>query len=239
MDLDDRRIVVVPTYQERDMLPRFLEEFNGCGFDALVVDDNSPDGTGEWAEEYSRERPWLHVLRREGKQGLGAAYRAGFAWCLERPYAAVGQMDCDLSHPIEALGRMWHALEAGADLVIGSRFMRGAETVGWPWWRKVQSYAAIVPARLVLRLPVSDLTGGFKLWRADALRRIEVETTVSQGYVFQIETTQRAFRAGLRVAQIPIAFRERVAGESKMSLAIKREGIAVVLRLRRDPWRPA
>jgi len=174
-------IVVVPTYQEREMLPRFLQAFAGSSFHALVVDDGSPDGTGEWAEEYARGQPWLHVLRREGKAGLGGAYRAGFAWCLRLPYVTVGQMDCDLSHPIEALERLAGALRGGADLALGSRFTRGAGTVGWPWWRKAQSYAACIPARVLLRTPVSDLTGGFKLWRADALRRIEVESTVSQG----------------------------------------------------------
>ena len=236
---EKRRIVVVPTYQEREALPRFLAEFEPTGFEALVVDDNSPDGTGEWAERFAREHGWLHVLRREGKEGLGAAYRAGFAWCLARDYDAIGQMDSDLSHPPEALARMWEELERGADVVLGSRFVRGGRTIGWPWWRKVQSYAATVPTRLLLRVPVADLTGGFKLWRADALRRIEVGSTLSQGYVFQIETTYRAFRAGLRVVEIPIAFAEREAGESKMSPAIKREGIAVVLRLARERWRPS
>jgi dolichol-phosphate mannosyltransferase len=232
-------IVVVPTYQEREPLPRFLTEFERTGFEALVVDDNSPDGTGEWAEGFAREHPWLHVLRRQGKEGLASAYRAGFAWCLERDYHVVGQMDCDLSHPPGALERMSAELERGADVVIGSRFSRGGRTVGWPWWRKVQSYAATIPARLLLRLPVADLTGGFKLWRADALRRIEVGSTISEGYVFQIETTYRAFRAGLRVVEVPIVFAERAAGESKMSAAIKREGIAVVLRLARERWRPS
>ena len=231
-------IVVVPTYQEREMLPRFLQAFAGSSFHALVVDDGSPDGTGEWAEEYARGQPWLHVLRREGKAGLGGAYRAGFAWCLRLPYVTVGQMDCDLSHPIEALERLAGALRGGADLALGSRFTRGAGTVGRPWWRKAQSYAACIPARVLLRTAVSDLTGGFKLWRADALRRIEVESTARRGYVFQIETTQRAFRAGLRVVEVPYMFQERELGESKMSLAIKREGVEVVLALRRDPWRP-
>jgi len=117
-------IVVVPTYQEREMLPRFLQAFAGSSFHALVVDDGSPDGTGEWAEEYARGQPWLHVLRREGKAGLGGAYRAGFAWCLRLPYVTVGQMDCDLSHPIEALERLAGALRGGADLALGSRFTR-------------------------------------------------------------------------------------------------------------------
>jgi dolichol-phosphate mannosyltransferase len=236
---ENRRIVVLPTYQEREALPRFLAVFEPTGFEALVVDDNSPDGTGEWAEQFAREHPWLHVLRRRGKEGLGSAYRAGFSWCLERDYAVVGQMDCDLSHRPEALAEMFGALERGADLVIGSRFSRGGRTIGWPWWRKAQSYAATVPARLLLRLRVADLTGGFKLWRGEALRRIDVASTISQGYVFQIETTYRAVRAGLRVVEVPITFADRVSGESKMSGAIKREGIVVVLRLARERWRPA
>ncbi|MBD0329503.1 MAG: polyprenol monophosphomannose synthase [Thermoleophilia bacterium] len=233
-----RRIVVVPTYQEREALPRFLASFEPTGFGALVVDDASPDGTADWAEAYARDHPWLHVLRRGGKEGLGTAYRAGFAWCLERGYEVVGQMDADLSHPPDALAGMAAELERGADLVVGSRFVRGGKTVGWPRRRTVQSYAALLPARLLLRLPVVDVTGGFKLWRADALRRIEVETTVSQGYVFQIETAHRAARAGLRIVELPITFREREVGASKLSAAVKREGIAVVLRLARDPWRP-
>ena len=233
-----RRIVVVPTYEEREALPAFLRELEPTGFEALVVDDGSPDGTGEWAEAFAAEHPWLHVLRRGGKAGLGSAYRAGFAWCLGREYAAIGQIDADLSHPPGALARMSTELERGADLVVGSRFVRGGRTIGWPWWRKLQSYAAAIPARLLLRLPVADVTGGFKLWRSEALRTIDVETTVSQGYVFQIETTHRAVRAGLKVVEVPITFREREAGFSKLSPAVKREGIAVVLRLARHPWRP-
>ena len=231
-------IVVVPTYQERDTLPAFLERFPGDGFEVLVVDDDSPDGTGAWAEEFAREHPWLHVLRRDAKEGLAFAYRAGFAWCLERGYAVVGQMDCDLSHPPDALAAMSAELDRGADVVIGSRFSRGGKTVGWPWWRKVQSYAATLPARLLLRVPVADLTGGFKLWRAEALRRIDVESTISRGYVFQIETTFRATRAGLRIVELPIVFTERESGQSKMTGSIKREGIEVVLRLAREGWRP-
>ncbi len=236
--IGNKRIVVVPTYQEREALPAFLRELEPTGFEALVVDDGSPDGTGEWAEQFARDHPWLHVLRRTGKEGIGSAYRAGFAWCLERGYDAVGQMDADLSHPPEALAPMWTELERGADLVVGSRFVRGGRTVGWPRWRKVQSFSALLPARLLLRLPVVDVTGGFKLWRSQALRRIEVESTVSQGYVFQIETTYRAARAGLRIVEVPITFREREVGASKLSAAVKLEGIAVVLRLARARWRP-
>ena len=234
----NRRIVVVPTYQERDALPRFLEAFEPSGFDLLVVDDDSPDGTGAWAEEAAAQRPWLHVLHRARKEGLGFAYRAGFAWCLERGYDLVGQMDVDLSHDPAALAAMAEELERGADVVIGSRFVRGGATPGWPRWRKIQSYAAVLPARVLLRVPFRDLTGGFKLWRADALQAIDVGSTVSRGYVFQIETTYRARRAGLHVREMPISFAEREAGDSKMTGAIKREGIDVVLRLAREPWRP-
>jgi dolichol-phosphate mannosyltransferase len=232
-------IVVVPTYQERETLPAFLARLEPTGFEVLVVDDGSPDGTGEWARAFAVEHPWVHVLQRDAKEGLASAYRAGFAWCLEHGYDAVGQMDADLSHPPEALRRMHSELEGGADVVIGSRFVRGGRTIGWPRWRKVQSYAALLPARLLLRLSVVDATGGFKLWRSEALRKIDVGTTVSKGYVFQIETTHRAARAGLHVVEIPITFKEREAGFSKLSPEVKREGIAVVLRLARHPWRPA
>jgi dolichol-phosphate mannosyltransferase len=233
-----RAIVVVPTFNEREMLPLFVDEFLGSGFELVIVDDNSPDGTGELADRLADEHEQIHVLHRAGKEGLGAAYRAAFAWCLERDYELVGQMDADLSHPVEALARMRAEIDEGADLVLGSRYVAGGGTGDWSPFRRLVSRAGGIPARLVLRLPVADLSGGFKLWRAEALRRIEVETTTSQGYVFQVETTRRAFRAGLRVAQIPFVFRERVAGESKMNVGISLEGIAVVLRLARDRWRP-
>jgi dolichol-phosphate mannosyltransferase len=231
-------IIVVPTYNERDMLPRFVERLAPLGVDCLVVDDSSPDGTGELAEELAATRPWLHVLHRTEKDGLGAAYRAGFAWALARGYGRVAQMDSDLSHPPEALESLIAALDAGADVAIGSRFVRGGGTEGWPRWRKAQSHAACIPARLLLRVPVRDLTGGFKLWRADALERIDVASTRSQGYVFQVETTQRAERAGLRIVEVPFTFSERTAGQSKMRASIALEGVRMVARLRRDGWQP-
>ena len=237
--------LILPTYNEAENVEALVTSALvqlGKESDAprvLVVDDNSPDGTGEIADRLAAQHLGrVDVLHRPGKGGLGPAYLAGFERALAGGAALVAVMDCDLSHDPRSLPDLIAAAERGADLVIGSRFVRGGRTVGWPRWRKVQSYAALLPTRLLLRLPVVDVTGGFKLWRADALRRIEVGTTVSQGFVFQIETTQRAARAGLRVVEVPITFREREVGVSKLSPAVKREGIVVVLRLARRPWRP-
>jgi dolichol-phosphate mannosyltransferase len=235
---DLRTLVVCPTYNEREMLPLFLERFAETGLECLIVDDASPDGTGEWADRFAADHPWCHVLDREGKDGLGAAYRAGFEWALERGYDAIGQMDCDLSHPPETLAQMVGEIEAGAGLCLGSRYVRGGGTDGWPIGRRVMSRAGCVSAQLVLALPYPDLSGGFKMWSAAALRQIEISSTVSNGYVFQVETTQRAHRAGVAISQVPFVFRERVVGESKMSGAIAIEGARVLVRLRTRRWRP-
>ena len=233
-----RTVVVVPTYDERGNLPRFLDRFPHALADCLVVDDSSPDGTGALADELARERPWLHVLHRGEKAGLGAAYRAGFAWALERGYEAVGQMDADLQHPPETLPELLGKLQEGNDLVIASRFAPGGETGDWPRRRRLQSKLAILPARVLLGLPYADVTGGFKLWRASALRAIEVETTRSRGYVFQIETTWRARRAGLRIAEVGFTFGVRAEGESKLTGAVRWEGVRQVFALRREGWKP-
>ena len=155
-----------------------------------------------------------------------------------RGYDAIGQMDADLSHPPEALARMQEELVRGADLVIGSRYVRGGATSDWSRVRRLLSQLGSVSARVVLGVPVADLSGGFKVWRASALRTIDVASTISQGFAFQVETTQRAHRAGLRIVEVPYTFRERRAGESKMHAGISVEGIRVVLRLRRNPWPP-
>jgi dolichol-phosphate mannosyltransferase len=236
--MDMRTIVVCPTYNERDMLPRFLERFAQTGLECLIVDDASPDGTGQWAEQFAAANPWCHVLHREGKKGLGTAYRAGFAWALERGYDVIGQMDCDLSHPPETLAAMLAQIEAGAGLCLGSRYVDGGGTEGWPLSRRVMSRAGCIAAQLILELPYPDLSGGFKLWTAAALHAIEVETTVSSGYVFQVETTQRAHHAGVGVAQVPFVFADRLAGESKMSGAIALEGARVLMGLRARAWQP-
>jgi dolichol-phosphate mannosyltransferase len=233
-----RAIVVVPTYNEREMLPLFLDEFVRTGRECLIVDDSSPDGTGELADELALERSWMHVLRRPHKGGLGAAYRGGFEWALERGYDVIGQMDCDLSHPPSAIAAMQAAVDRGAGLVLGSRYVAGGGTRGWSLARRVISRVGCVTAMRVLRLPYPDLTGGFKLWTADALRLIDVSTTVSNGYIFQVEATRRAHIAGVRIEEIPFVFVERLHGASKMSPAIAREGARILWRLRRDGWRP-
>ena len=227
-------IVVVPTFDEREALPLFVERFAATGMELLIVDDSSPDGTGELADELALARPWMHVLHRGEKDGLGMAYRAGFAWCLERDYELVGQMDCDLSHPPEKLAEMRAVLlERDAGLVLGSRYLPGGGTDGWSATRLALSRVGCSASRLVLGLPFSDLSGGFKMWRADCLRAIEMDELLSAGYAFQVETTQLAHLAGARIEEVPFVFSERVAGTSKMTLRISLEGIRVTLALRR------
>lgn len=229
-----RTIVVVPTYDERESLPLFVARFAATGMELLIVDDSSPDGTGELAESLAAERPWMHVLHRAEKDGLGMAYRAGFAWCLERGYELVGQMDCDLSHPPEKLAEMRAVLLArDAGLVLGSRYLPGGGTDGWSATRLALSRVGCSASRLVLGLPFSDLSGGFKLWRADCLAAIDMGELLSAGYAFQVETTQLAHLAGARIEEVPFVFSERVAGASKMTLRISLEGIRVTLALRR------
>jgi dolichol-phosphate mannosyltransferase len=227
-------IVVVPTYCEVDALPRFVERFAATGLDLLVVDDASPDATGELADALAADRPWMHVLHRAGKDGLGMAYRAGFAWCLQRGHRVIGQMDSDLSHPPEKLAEMLAVLDArGADLVLGNRYMPGGGTAGWSTARRALSRMGCTGSKLVLGLPFDDLSGGFKLWRASTLAQLDFDSMLSTGYAFQVETTQLAYLMGKRIEEVPFVFSERVAGESKMTLAVSLEGIRVTFALRR------
>ena len=227
-------IVVVPTYQEAEALPLFVERFAATGLDLLIVDDASPDGTGAIADALAAQRPWMHVRHRDGKEGLGVAYRAGFGWCLARGYRAVGQMDCDLSHPPEKLAEMLAVLDGReADLVIANRYLPGGGTANWSRSRRALSRVGCTMSRLLLGLPYDDLSGGFKLWRASCLAELGLDDLLAAGYAFQIETTQLAHLLGKRIEEVPFVFSERVAGASKMSLAISLEGIAVCLRLRR------
>jgi dolichol-phosphate mannosyltransferase len=232
----DRRgtIVVVPTYCEAQALPHFVKRFAPTGLELLVVDDASPDGTGALADQLAEDRPWMHVLHRAGKDGLGMAYRAGFAWCLERGYRAIGQMDSDLSHPPEKLAEMLAVLDAReADLVLGNRYMPGGGTAGWSKARRALSRVGCTGSKLVLGLPFDDLSGGFKLWRASTLADLDFDDMLSTGYAFQVETTQLAYLMGKRIEEVPFVFSERIAGESKMSLAVSLEGIRVTLKVRR------
>jgi dolichol-phosphate mannosyltransferase len=233
-------VAVVPTYNEAPTLHRLVEAFarEAPGIDLLIVDDSSPDGTGALAERLAATRPWMHVMHRPEKDGLGNAYRAGFAWALAHGYAAVAQLDADLSHPPALLPKMLEAVGHGADLVLGSRYIPGGGSENWPLHRRIASRIGCEAAARALGLPYTDLSGGFKLWHATALNLIDVATTTSQGYVFQVETTQRAERVGLRIVELPFVFRDRIAGQSKMRAAIAFEGVRMVARLRHDAWKP-
>lgn len=227
-------IVVVPTYNELEALPLFVERFARTGMNLLIVDDSSPDGTGQLADLMAAQRPWMGVMHRAEKDGLGMAYRAGFQRCLEEGWELIGQMDCDLSHPPEKLAEMRRVLlEREAGLVLGSRYIPGGGTDGWSATRLRLSRLGCRASQLALGLPFSDLSGGFKLWRAETLAGLQMEEMLSAGYAFQVEATQLAFLRGARIEEVPFLFSERVAGSSKMSLKISLEGIRVTLALRR------
>jgi dolichol-phosphate mannosyltransferase len=234
--------VVLPTYNERENLEAMASAILTALPESqlLVVDDASPDGTGDLADTIAAREPRVAVLHRPGKQGLGVAYRDGFRWVLDRPASrAIVQMDADFSHDPADLPRLLTPLMRGADLVLGTRYMPGGSTVGWPWYRKLVSRGGTLFARTVLLLPYRDLTGGFKAWRRELLEAIRLRETSGSGYGFQIETTWWAHRRGARVVQVPITFRERAAGASKMSGAIVREAMLLVVRLRLGAVRAA
>jgi len=229
--------VVLPTYNEHENLEPMVTAILAALPEAsvLVVDDSSPDGTGALADTIATREPRVSVLHRPGKEGLGVAYRDGFRWVLERPETrAVVQMDADFSHDPRDLPRLMTPLMGSADLTLGTRYMPGGGTVGWPWYRKVISRGGTIFARTVLLLPYRDLTGGFKAWRSELLDAIRLRETSGSGYGFQIETTWWAHRRGATIVQVPITFRERVRGQSKMSGGIVREAMLLVLALR---WR--
>jgi len=222
-----RFLVIVPTYNERDNLPRkvprILEQDDLI--DILVVDDGSPDGTGELARTMAAEQPRIHVLEREAKDGLGKAYLAGFEWGLARDYDLLFEMDADISHPPDALPRMIEAAKDHA-FVIGSRYVGGRVTVSnWPVSRLLVSYFGCLYARVITRMPVRDATGGFNCWRREVLEKVGLDRIRSNGYAFQIELKFRAYRKRFSFVEIPILFMERDSGESKMSRRIMREAI--------------
>jgi dolichol-phosphate mannosyltransferase len=232
--VDERALVIVPTYNERDnitrIVPRILEQ--DPRLEVLVVDDNSPDGTGALADELAAAEPRVHVLHRAGKEGLGKAYLAGFRWALERPYAFIFEMDADFSHDPAHLPEFLAAVR-GADLVLGSRYRQGKVTVvNWPISRLLLSYGANIYARAITGLQLGDATGGFKCFRREVLEAIPLDQVRSNGYAFQIEMSFRAWKRGFRIAEIPIVFTDRSEGESKMSKRIVREAIWMVWRLR-------
>jgi dolichol-phosphate mannosyltransferase len=226
--IDPRCVVVVPTYDEAETIDRFLDAgltaTRDLGADILVVDDSSPDGTGEKVRRHAGFGSRVHLLSRPDKEGLGAAYRAGFTWALHRGYDAIVQIDADGSHPVDRIAPMVAAL-ADAELVIGSRYVPGGSTAGWSRRRRLLSWAANTYIRVVLGLGQRDATAGFRAWRASALVELGISRTESDGYCFQIESSWRAQRAGLRVTELPICFTERTAGSSKMTAAVAGEAV--------------
>ena len=211
----------MPTYNERENLEAMAARVRSAVPDAdlLVVDDNSPDGTGELADKLAAEDSRIRVLHRPGKGGLGAAYLAGFGWALEQDYGAVVEMDADGSHQPEQLPLLLDALRQ-ADLVLGSRWVPGGRVLNWPKSREVLSRGANIYARLALGIPLKDATGGYRVYRAATLRAVRLEEIESQGYCFQVDLALRALNAGLRVVEVPITFVERIHGSSKMSKSI-------------------
>lgn len=226
-------VVVIPTYCEAGNIEQLLGEILvACDADVIVVDDDSPDGTAELVKRRFGKTPRVEVIvRRNQPRGLGPAYRRGFARALERGHDFIIQMDADFSHPPQDLPRLRQAVEH-ADLVIGSRYVTGGRWPGLGRLRSLLSRAGSAYARRVLGLPVKDVTGGFKCWRADALRAVEADRATANGFAFQIEMTLRACRCGLRLLEVPIHFAKRRQGESKMSLGIVAEGFLAVWRLR-------
>jgi dolichol-phosphate mannosyltransferase len=228
-----KALIIVPTYNERENLEELILRISDQKLptEVLVVDDNSPDGTGALADEIAARDPRVHVMHRAGKMGLGSAYVAGFKWALARDYAAVFEMDADFSHNPDSLGHFLREIEH-ADLVLGSRYLHGVTVVNWPLSRLILSYTANLYSRVITGMPVKDLTGGFKCFRRQVLEAIDLERVRSDGYAFQIEINFKAWRKGFRIKEIPILFVDRRAGVSKMSRRIVREAAWMVWRLR-------
>ena len=227
-----KTLVVVPTYNEKENIEAFTEAVftHLPSAHILIVDDNSPDGTGAIADRLAEANPAIFVLHRTQKEGLGRAYVAGFQWALQRDYAFIIQTDADFSHDPKDLPRLLGATEA-ADLVIGSRYKGGCRVLNWPLGRLMLSYGAGIYVRLFTRMPVMDPTGGFKCFHRTVLEAIQLDQIAAEGYGFQIEVTHTAWRKGFTIKEIPIVFADRVAGTSKMSLAIAKEAILLVLKL--------
>ncbi len=230
--MEPKALVIVPTYNERDNLPPLVAKLLSLPvqIDLLVVDDNSPDGTGQIADDLAAKHPQVHVLHRAEKNGLGRAYCAGFAWALERDYEFIMEMDGDFSHNPDDIAKFLEAAK-DADLVIGSRYCNGIRVINWPLTRLVLSMSAGLYVRIITGMPFSDPTGGFKCFRRHALKSIDLDNVRSNGYSFQIELTHKLWRQGMRVVEVPIIFTDRFQGTSKISRKIVYEAVFMVWRL--------
>ena len=232
--MSDRILVVIPTYNERENLPKLVERLlsQQISLEILVVDDGSPDGTGQWVADTARENPRIHLLARTTKDGLGRAYLAGFRWAIDHGYDLIVQMDADFSHNPDDVPKLVSGIiQSGADLAIGSRYVGGIRVINWPLKRLVLSVGASYYVKWITGLQVWDPTGGFKCWKRATLEAIDISTVRSNGYSFQIEMTHRVWRRGLRVVEVPIIFADRVEGTSKMSKKIVVEALLMVWAL--------
>ena len=247
-----KTIVVIPTYDEKDNVRKMADavlstpqplNLSTSQLELLFVDDNSPDGTGEVIEEMMKSEPRIHCLHRGKKEGLGRAYVAGFKRAIELGADLIIQMDCDFSHDPKDIPRLIEAIttpvqsnnrtiEQFPDLVIGSRYVKGGDTPGWPFKRRLISRAGGIFIRTVTGMPLRDPTGGFKCWKASTLKKIDFETVGSRGYSFQLEMNHRTWKAGCSIKEIPIVFTDRVAGYSKITAGIATESIRIALKLR-------
>jgi dolichol-phosphate mannosyltransferase len=229
-----RTLIVIPTYNEREVLPAIIEAVRAevPSATVMVVDDNSPDGTGTLADEIAARDPGVRVLHRAGKEGLGAAYCQAFRLALDEGWDRIVQMDADFSHAPKDVPRLLAALDDGADLAVGSRYTAGGGTDNWGLGRKIISRGGGAYARTALGVRVRDLTAGFKAWRAGTLRGLDLGAVNAKGYGFQIEMTYRTIRNGFRVVEVPIMFVDRRVGQSKMSGSIFFEALTLVWRLR-------
>lgn len=230
-----KSLIIIPTYNELDniqkLIPDILERYSDIPLDILIVDDNSPDGTGEYVSNLSKTNERIKILEREKKLGLGTAYIAGFKYALANNYDYIFEMDADYSHDPKEIRNFLKAIKTH-DLVLGSRYVSGVNVINWPMSRLLLSYFANIYTRLITGLPVKDATGGFKCFRKEVLRSINLDNIKSNGYAFQIEMTFKAWKKGFRIGEISIIFIDRVKGNSKMSKKIVREAVTMVWKLR-------
>lgn len=233
MTQSNRALIIFPTYNEKDNIEKIVHAVLPLDprIHVLIVDDNSPDGTGKIADKLSKQEPKVHVLHRQNKEGLGKAYIAGFRWAIEQKYDYIFEMDADFSHGPEYIKDFLREIQTH-DLVLGSRYISGVNVINWPMSRLLLSYYANVYTRIVTGLPIRDATGGYKCFRREVLESINLDDVKASGYSFQIEMTMRAWKKGFKIKEIPIIFMDRIAGTSKMSKKIMREAIYMVWMLR-------
>ena len=236
----NKALVIIPTYNEKENAENIIRAVirHSPDTDILIVDDNSPDGTGRIVEKMQEEFPeQLHLLKRKGKEGLGKAYIAGFKWGLEKGYDYLMEMDADFSHNPKDLKRLLEACrDKGADVAVGSRYISGVNVVNWPMSRVLMSYFASVYVRLITGMKLRDSTAGFVCYRAEVLRRINLDKIRFVGYAFQIEMKFKSYKYGFKIVEIPIVFTERVAGKSKMSTAIMMEAVFGIINMKIRSW---